>query len=201
MAKKTKFQWEADSGQPRDQPPPPRDRSKKKREAQSVEVLMDRLLGLSVSDLAALPITEETVEGLIDLRRLKAMASRGGLRRQRLRVTGLLRRGDLEALRSALPEQGNVSPREMTLQQVERWRDRLVNGGDSALADLAQQYPPADRQRLRQLTRQVRKDQSKPEERASKSYRELFVVLRTLLEDSESAAASAPDETDEDSGV
>jgi ribosome-associated protein len=143
---------------------------------------MDRLLGLPPSDVKAMPMSGEVVDGLADLRRLKAMASKGGYRRKRLRVAGLLRVEDLDAVRSAMPEGGNISPRELILQQVERWRTRLLAEGDPVVEELVGQYPEVDRQRLRQLVRQAKKGSVEPGERSPKAYRELFSVLRELLE-------------------
>ena len=181
MAKKAKFQWEADSGLPRDQFPASRDRSKKRREAKSVEGLIDQLSSASPAQLAALPITDEAVEGLLDLRRLEAMSARSGLRRKRLEVAGLLRRGDVDALRETLSERSSESPREQAFQRVERWRTRLIEEGDSALDIFLDEHPEGDRNHLRQLVRQARKDRVKSEERAAKSYRSLFQALRPLI--------------------
>ncbi len=182
MAKKAKFQWEADSGLPRDRPLQPRERSKRKREAKAAEGLMDKLAELAPSELRAMPIRPELIEELADLCRLKAMGSKGGYRRKRLRVAGLLREEDLEEVRAALPESGNVSPRELILQQAERWRDRLVVGGDSVLEELLSDHPGGDRQRLRQLVRRATKESIEPGERAPKAYRDLFAAVRELLE-------------------
>jgi ribosome-associated protein len=182
MAKKAKFQWEADSGLPRDHPPPPRERSKRKREAKAAEGLMDKLTELAPSDLRALPVRPELIEELEDLCRLRAMGSKGGYRRKRLRVAGLLRLENLDEVRAALPESGNISPRELILQQAERWRDRLLSGGDSVLDELLSNYPVGDRQRLRQLVRRAAKETVDSGERAPKAYRELFAAVRELLE-------------------
>jgi ribosomal 50S subunit-associated protein YjgA (DUF615 family) len=102
VVKKGKFQWEADSGIPRDQPPPPRGRSKKKRESKAADAFIDPLLSLSDRQLKKMPFDEDTTEAIKDLRRLEAMGARGGLRRARLQVSGLLRQVDLEALEEAL---------------------------------------------------------------------------------------------------
>jgi len=182
MAKKAKFQWEADSGLPRDHPLPPRDRSKRKREVKAAEGLMDKLAELSPSDLGAMPIRPELIEELADLCRLKAMGSKGGYRRKRLRVAGLLREEDLDEVRSALPEAGNASPRELVLQQAERWRERLLVGGDPVLEELLSNHPGGDRQRLRQLVRRAAKAKIEPGSPAPKAYRELFAAVRDLLE-------------------
>jgi ribosome-associated protein len=181
VPKKAKFQWEADSGQPRDQLPASRERSKKRREAKSVEKLIDQLSSASPEQLAALPLTDQAVEGLLDLRRLEAMSARSGLRRKRLEVAGLLRRGDVDALRETLSERGSDSPREQAFQRVERWRDRLLKEGDIALDVFLQEHPEGDRNHLRQLVRQASKDRVKSEDRAAKSYRALFQALRSLI--------------------
>lgn len=182
MSKKAKFQWEADSGLPRDHPVPPRERSKRKREAKAAEGLMDKLAELSPSELKAMPIRRDVIEELADLCRLKAMGSKGGYRRKRLRVAGLLREEDLDEIWGSLPEGGNISPRELILQQAERWRDRLLAGGDAVLDELITEYPGGDRQHLRQLIRQANKAAVQSGERAPKAYRELFAAVRELLE-------------------
>ncbi len=178
---KNKFQWEADSGEPRDQAPPGRDRGLKKREAKAAEDLIDQLLPLSDKDLASLPISAGSIRELKELRGLEGTGVRGGLRRQRMAVAGWLRQEDLDELRAALPDHRGGSPREAALRNVERWRTRLLEGGDPAMDELLTQHPDGDRQRLRQLVRQARKDAARPGERSSKAFRELFGALRELL--------------------
>lgn len=178
---KNKFQWEADSGRPRDEPLPSRGRSKQKRDAKAVEDLLDELLKLGTAEAAALPVAEETVDALAKLRDLQARGVRGGFRRQRLLTAGRLRDEDLDAVRAALPAHPGVSPRETALRVVELWRARLLEDSDGALDELIAEHPDGDRQRLRQLIRQARKDAARPGERSSKAFRELFAVLRELV--------------------
>jgi ribosome-associated protein len=175
---KKKFQWEADSGLERDAPLPHRGRSRAKREAKAVEDLVDELMKLGEQALTALPINDDVRDALTELHRLDG--ARGGRRRQRLRVAGKLRHVDVVAVCAALPEHGGVSPRELGLRQVERWRTRLLTGGDEVLDELLTEHPEADRQRLRQLIRQARKDSARTGERGPKAARELFAVLRAL---------------------
>lgn len=178
---KKKFQWEAGSGEPRDQPPAPRNRTANKREADAVDRLVTELVALPDHELVKLPLGDPSIEAVRELRRLERRNVRGGLRRQRLAAASLLRREDLDPVRAAMPAHGGVSPRELALQHVEGWRMRLLRDGDPALDALLEERPDADRQRLRQLIRQATRDAVSPEERHGKAYREIFALLRELF--------------------
>ncbi len=176
---KKKFQWEADSGLPRDVPPAERERSQRKREADAVDALVQDLLDLPVYERKALPVHADVLAGLAVIDDLSTRGSvRSGLRRQRLYVAGLLRYEDLDALREALPQHGGVSPREQALQVVEHWRRRLVEGGDEVLDELVEAFPAADRQALRSLIRRAQKEHAA--EKPGKGFKALFAELRAL---------------------
>ena len=99
----------------------------------------------------------------------------------------------LEAIRDAMDEGGDAARRETALlHRAEQWRDRLLSDGDAALADLLEEHPQADRQRLRTLLRNAAEEKAK--NKPPRAYRELFREVRTLLSD---ASGSAGDE-DED---
>ncbi len=178
MGKKTRFQWEADSGLPRDVPPPPRDRSKRKREADAVDRLVAELLAVRPSDRKRLPVGDDVLDGLVELERLRKAGATGGLRRQKLYVAGRLRQVDLEALREAMPRPGEASERDRALARAERLRRKLL-ADDAALEALLEAHPHGDRQVLRQRIRQARKEQAagKP----GKAHKALFADLRALL--------------------
>ena len=65
------------------------------------------------------------------------------------------------------------------MHHIERWRDRLLEEGDTALELLLEEYPLADRQYLRQSIRNAKKEMqaNKP----PKTARGLFKYLRELL--------------------
>ncbi len=179
MAKK-KFQWEADSGAARDQPPAPRHRTQRKREADAVDRLVQELVDLPPHERRALPLDADVLEALAEIVRLQDKGLvRNAIRRQRLYAAGLLRHCDLDAVRDAMPAHGGVSPRERALQLAEHWRRRLVEQGDPALDELLGEFPTADRQRLRQRVRQARKEQGAGT--PGKAFRELFAELRATL--------------------
>lgn len=176
---KKKFQWEADSGLPRDAPPAPRDRGVRKREADAVDQLVDDLLAVPAYERKNLPLDEDVLEGLITLQDLADRSVRGGMRRQRLYVAGRLRLADTDAVRAAMPQHGGISPREQVLQLAEHWRKRLLRDGDTALDELLVEFPDADRQILRQRIRQAAKEQAAA--KPGKAFKALFADLRALL--------------------
>ena len=179
MAKK-KFQWEADSGLRRDEPPPLRHRTARKREADAVDQLVQDLLELPSYERAALPLDDEVLTGLLEIERLLAKGDvRGGMRRQRLYVASRLRLLDVDAVREAMPGSGTISPRERGLQAIERWRKKLLAGDNDVLELLLTEFPSGDRQQLRQRIRQAKKEVAagKP----AKAFKALFADLRELL--------------------
>lgn len=80
---------------------------------------------------------------------------------------------------------------------IERWRERLIDGGDDVLGELLVSYPQADRQRLRQLVRQAGIE--KRENRAPAAQRAIFQALKALIRgDGASEAGDALDAADGD---
>ena len=67
----------------------------------------------------------------------------------------------------------------MSLHAIERWRVRLLDD-EGALAEFLRDRPGADAQRLRTLIRNARTERDAG--RPPKSYRELFRLLRDMIE-------------------
>jgi ribosome-associated protein len=84
------------------------------------------------------------------------------------------------------------------LHLIERWRERLIDGGDEVLGELVASFPAVDRQRLRQLVRQAQIERR--ENRAPSAQRSIFQVLKAAMRDDgagdtdDSADAAADDE-------
>ncbi len=161
-------------------------RSQVRREASAVTALGLRLTKLKPSELAALPLGDELRESIELCRTL----TKGAHGRQLRRVAKLLR---------ALPEEDLTALVELSAGGVqvasdpdeplyERWRARLLTEGDAALGELVQSFPIIDRQRLRQLIRQARRDP--PDARTKRAAREVLRAIRT-------AAKASAGETDD----
>jgi ribosome-associated protein len=155
-------------------------RSQKRRDALAVFDLGEKLIALTDAQLAKVPMPDALRELVRDSRRITAPVAR---KRQLQFLAKHMRREEdetLEAIRRALDHDKSDSRRETAeLHRLEALRDRLIEGGDVALAELIEQHPHADRQHLRQLARNAREERlhNKP----LHAYRELFRELKELL--------------------
>jgi ribosome-associated protein len=154
-------------------------RSQLRREALDVLKLAHTLVDLSDAQLAHVPLTDDLREEILRARAVKQQIAR---KRQTQFVAKQLRKVDedaIEAIRAALEHDKDFGRRETALlHQVEKWRERLIAEGDGALNEFLGKFPQADRQQLRQISRQARneRDQNKP----LQAYRELFRILREI---------------------
>lgn len=64
--------------------------------------------------------------------------------------------------------------------KLEKLRDEIIANGDSAIQQLIDEHPQANRQQLRQWVRQAQKQQA--ENKPPKAAREIFQYLKSLLE-------------------
>ena len=164
-------------------------RSQQRREALGVLELAEQLAAQSPAQLEKLPIPEALLPHIEDTRRITAHIAR---KRQLAFLAKQMRREDeetLDAIRDALDAGSETSKRGVALMhKAEDWRTRLLDGGDAALAALLDEYPAADRQRLRQLVRNALDERAR--NKPPRAFREIYHLLRELFFD-----AGAPAET------
>ena len=156
-------------------------RSEQRRAALDVLALGEKLVALSATQLAKLPIPEALLPHIRDTQRITQHVAR---KRQVAFLAKQMRREDdatLDAIRDAMDAGGEAARRETaTLHRAESWRERLLADGDAALAELLDAYPGADRQRLRQLVRNTVEERAR--NKPPHAFRELFRELRELLQ-------------------
>lgn len=164
-------------------------RSQQRREALGVLELAEQLAAQSPAQLEKLPIPEALLPHIEDTRRITAHIAR---KRQLAFLAKQMRREDeetLDAIRDALDAGSETSKRGVALMhKAEDWRTRLLDGGDAALTALLDEYPAADRQRLRQLVRNALDERAR--NKPPRAFREIYHLLRELFFD-----AGAPAET------
>ncbi|PKM12959.1 MAG: DUF615 domain-containing protein [Gammaproteobacteria bacterium HGW-Gammaproteobacteria-3] len=149
-----------------------------KRDIAELSVLAEDMARLSSAQLGELALPEELARAIGSA---AIMPQKGARKRQMKFITGLLRKLDAEPIKEKLAgmkSQSALAVREH--HNIERWRDRLLAEGDTALTELFADYPRADRQLLRQIVRSGQKEMAtgKP----PKSARELYQSLKTLFE-------------------
>lgn len=151
-------------------------KSEIKRDAEDLKQLGEKLVNLTKANLTKVPLDDSLKDAIELAQRLQKEA-----RRRQLQYIGkLLRSIDAEPIREALEKIENKhNQQQAMLHKLEILRDELIAKGDTALTDLLNEHPSADRQHLRNLIRaaQKEKEQNKP----SKAYREIYQILKTLI--------------------
>jgi ribosome-associated protein len=174
-------------------------RSANRRAALEVLELGEQLVALSAAQLARLPIPDEVMPHIRDTQRI---TSYGARKRQLAFLAKQMRRQDdeaLDAIRDAMSKDGDAARRETAaMHRVEALRDALLgDDGDAAMTALLDEYPHADRQKLRQLVRNTHEERKR--NKPPHAFRELFRELRELMaQDAASAGDDALDAFDDD---
>ncbi|MDD5037003.1 MAG: ribosome biogenesis factor YjgA [Methylococcaceae bacterium] len=166
-------------------------KSEQKREAAALEDLAERLIDLPIDRLKALTLPQELREA-VELARSIA-GHHGAFKRQRKFIAKLMREMDVSPIHECLDRLDNRSSLAIhRLHVIERWRDRLLKGDDHDLNALMAEHPDADRQKLRQLIRDARKEHQN--QTPPRSARLLFLYLRELISSEEDESVDGTDE-------
>jgi len=154
----------------------PPSKSRLKRDAIALQQLGTRLVDLQESVWSMLKLPESLIAALRETRRLHA---RGGRKRQLQFIGKLMRDIDPEPIQHYF-EQERLRTRKLAQahHELEAWRDRMIEEGDPAIEAFLEQHPQADRQHLRQLVRQAKKELA--HNTPPKSSRALFRYIRDL---------------------
>lgn len=152
-------------------------KSQVKREMRALRDLGKELVDLPAAELAKFEFSETLLDAILLAQNLK----REALRRQLQHVGKLLRDEDEAAVRQMMvqisqPQRDAVK----AFHEIEQWRDRLLEGDDEVINSLISQYPDTDRQHLRQLVRNARKERKM--EKPPRYSRLLFQYLKNLQE-------------------
>ena len=148
-----------------------------KRQAAELQELGEALIDMPDDVLEQLPLPEILRDALLNARRF---TSHGARLRQRQYIGKLMRKVDAEPIRAAIEARRRaerVAARQF--RRIELWRDRLIGAPEDALADLAQELPAVDAQRVRSLAAQAAEELRHG--RAPRASRLLFQYLRDLM--------------------
>jgi len=157
-------------------------KSQLKREAEALQQMGKALVELSAARYGAMMAKLDLPEALREaLTACRAINARGGRKRQLQYIGKLMRSVDAEPIRRALDGlEGKDRAQTAALHRLERWRERLIEEGDAALAELLNEFPVADRQALRQLMMKARKERDAGQGPAAA--RALFRALRVMAD-------------------
>lgn len=148
-------------------------KSEIKRDAEALKKLGIELVKLSKNELEKIPLDEDLIYAIGLAQKIK----KEGYRRQIQYIGKLLRNRDIDPISQALDKLKNRHNQQIALfHKLEKLRDDLIATGDAeTIIDL---YSTADRQQLRTLARQAKKEQeaNKP----AKAAKQIFQYLKEL---------------------
>lgn len=152
-------------------------KSKKKREADSLQKTGVEFIDLSLTKLDLLPLPDNLRKAILDAKSIK---SHGAKRRQAQLIGKLMRAADFDAILAAyaqiLDEDSAVTA---DFHEVELWRDKFIQEDKEALTQFIDIYQPEDVQKLRQLIKKAVDDRLK--EKNSGAAKALFRYLRSSI--------------------
>ncbi len=153
----------------------PKSKSQIKREMHELQALGKQLVELSPRQLVDIPISDKLRDAIIAARSFK----HGAIRRQLQYIGSLMPKEDETSIRTMLhklqqPHKGEVK----VFHEVEQWRDELLHGDQALLDELTNRFINFDRQHVRQLIRNAKKEQEK--NKPPKSARLLFKYLTEM---------------------
>ena len=132
---------------------PPPTKGELKRQAQAVQELADRLVAASAELVEGLALPDKLCDAIALARRIPGG---GALVRQRQFVAKLMRGLDLGPIQAALDADADAARLDAArFRRAERWRDRLVAGGDAEVAEFLSECP-LDRDELGRLVAAAR---------------------------------------------
>jgi len=152
-------------------------KSEKKREATAAQDIGEQLVELDVKILKDLSLPENLIEAIL---LAQSITARSGRKRQLQYIGKLMRHLEVEPIKQALLSLSYGHQKQVEHQHlVEEWRDKLLDGDDAVLAELINAYPSLDRQYLRQIIRQARKDSqtNKPPKNKRLLYKYLLDII------------------------
>ena len=133
-------------------------RSQLKRDSQELRDMGEQLVQMPNAHLDKIAMDSTLLGAIKEARRLKNLDAK---RRQIQYIGKLMRNMDLTEIRHSVEKLNHQS---QTFRQhfamLEQWRDRLIDEGNSAIEEFLVAYPNADRQQIRNLSRQAGREKN-----------------------------------------
>jgi len=133
-------------------------RSQLKRDSQELRDMGAQLVQMPNAHLNKITMDSSLMAAIKEARRLKSNDAR---RRQIQYIGKLMRNMDLTEIRHSVEKLNHQS---QTFRQhfamLEQWRDRLIDEGNDAIEEFLAAFPNADRQQIRNLSRQAGREKN-----------------------------------------
>jgi len=147
-----------------------------KKEVKELQAFAEQLVNLGKSQKKQLSASDELRAAFVLADKISNKPD--ALRRHMQFITKQLKDEDLDKLRAEYDR--IMSPNlvsDKAMKKLEKLREKLLKNGDEAINEIVELYPTIERQKMRQLVRQAKKEVEK--EQPGKNYKELFQYLKT----------------------
>ena len=172
-------------------------KTKIKKDITAMFNLGNEMSALSASNLKQLGLPQDIHEAIVQIGGMGQTGARKRLLKYAAGKLHILDGEILDAVTEQFARLKNQSAHAVREHHIaERWRDRLIAEGDTALADLFDEHPNGDRQQLRQLLRNVQKEAATGN--PPKSARLLYRYLKELLNTEDALSSEHPEDEDLD---
>ncbi|MCP5326884.1 MAG: DUF615 domain-containing protein [Oceanospirillaceae bacterium] len=175
-------------------------KSQNKRDMQGLRDLCKQIADMPKQQRTKMPVSEQMAIAIEHYLKVPTMEAR---RRQMQYMGKLMRNEDLEGIQQAIAllDAGSDANKQIMFV-LERWRERLLNGGNEVIAEFYDKYPACELQQLRQLVRGAKKEQEEElkhpgtlaRKQGKTDTRKLFLFVKKAM-------ADAADDADEDADV
>ncbi len=153
-------------------------KSQLKRDSKDLQRLGKTLASFNAEQLAKVPLNDKMVDAIALAQKLSN--KRGALKRHYQFVGKILRSIDVEPILDAVKAiEDTDNSSQLIFKTMEYWRDRIVAEGDPAIDECCDQHDNMDRQKLRQLSRNLKKAPS--EEKKTRFARQIFKEIQAVL--------------------
>jgi len=153
-------------------------KSQIKRELHELQLLGKQLVALPNKQLANIPISENLRDAIVAAKSFK----HGAISRQLKYIGSLMPNEDEASIRKALNKLQQPHKDEVNeFHELEQWRDRLLQGDQVLLNELASRFNSFERQHISQLVRNAKKEQE--QNKPPRSARLLFKHLTEMQRD------------------
>ncbi|EWH01248.1 hypothetical protein Q427_14995 [Halomonas sp. BC04] len=139
-----------------------------------LQALGEQIIAMTPAERSRFPLSDDLLAAVEETSRIR---SHEGRRRHMQYVGKLMRGEDLAAIQAVFDSIEQESRhRDLAFHRLEKWRDRLIEEGDDAVETFIADYPDVDRQALRQLIRNARRERE--QDKPPTSSRRLFRLIR-----------------------
>ncbi len=159
----------------------PDSKTRKKKDMIALQKLGEELVTLNKKQLAKLPLPEILVLAIKEMERIP---NSNEAKRRHLQYIGrVMRDCDHESIQKELDRMRTPDISQVRrAQEIERWGERLLEGGEDAINSFVESFPMSERQTLRQIQRNYANALNKDETETRVHRRKLLDYIKTFIE-------------------